>query len=290
MHHRNPIDQVKWWVKSRKFWRSSTIGITEVAVAGVCAVVLFAAFNMQRVEAVATKIREDVSYALYPSSEKAYAFGERHFNGQDVYNYDILRAEYFFREALRRDADIPYLHHEMARIHFLKGDFLNAMQEINLQIQLHGTTTPNSYYVRGLIEGYMGDYAAAAKDYEEFLKVDPRNWAGINDYAWVLLKAGRSGDAAKATEEGLKYFPNSPWLLNSSAIALYELGRLEEADVQAKKAWSEVQKVREAEWLHNYPGNDPAIAGQGIETFRRAVQENMQSIESALASNTRQSP
>src|SRR3989344_6212157 len=241
---------------------------------------------MQRVEAVPTKIREDVSYALYPSSEKAYAFGERHFNGQDVYNYDILRAEYFFREALRRDADIPYLHHEMARIHFLQGDFLNAIQEINLQIQLHGTTTPNSYYVRGLIEGYMGDYAAAAKDYEEFLKVDPRNWAGINDYAWVLLKDNRPQEAADATEKALVFFPENPWLLNSSAIALYEIGDIEKALERVQKAWVHVQNMGEREWLHSYPGNDPAIADQGIATFRTAVEDNMHRIELALASST----
>ena len=132
----------------------------------------------------------------------------------------------------------------------------------------------------------MGIYDSAAKDYEYFLKFDPHNWAAINDYAWVLLKAGRAKEAAKATEEGLKYFPNNPWLLNSSAIALYEVGDLQKARTRALHAWETVQKVEEREWLHSYPGNDPAIAGQGIATFRRAVQENMHTIEIAIASST----
>jgi len=74
--------------------------------------------------------------------------------------------------------------------------------------------------------------------------------------------------------------------LNSNSIALYELGRLKEADIQARKAWVEVQRVQEQEWLHSYPGNDPAIAGQGIATFRAAVQGNMHTIELAIASST----
>ncbi len=280
--------KVARWMQPLRFENNSTIGIglKDVAVAGVCAAALFAAFNFQGVEAAATKIYEDVSYALYPGPQKAYAFGERHFNGQDVHNYDIRRAEYFFREALTYDADMLYLHHQMARIYFLRGDFGDAMTQINAQIATHGDDTPNSYYVRGLIEGYMGDYASAADDYEYFLKFSPTNWAGINDYAWVLLKAERFEDAAKATEEGLKYFPDNPWLLNSSAIALYETGNLTLAHERAQKAWDAVQKVSEKEWLHSYPGNDPAIAGDGMTTFRTAVSDNMHRIELALASST----
>jgi len=235
---------------------------------------------------LATNVWEHAAFALAPSGARAFAYGERHFDGQNPRTYDVDRAEYFFKEAVKLDPSLTYVHHELARIHFLRGHFWDAMAQINTQIEEHGDDTPNSYYVRGLIEGYMANYADAAKDYEHFLKFDPRNWAGINDYAWVLLKAGRAKDAEVATKEGLKYFPNSPWLLNSNAIALYELGRFEEADVQVKKAWSEVQKVREAEWLHSYPGNDPAVAGEGIATFRSAVSENMHRIEAAMASST----
>lgn len=229
---------------------------------------------------------EKIVLHFSPSAELAFDYGSKHFNGQDPLHYDIDAAEYFFREAFELDPSLPYIHHEIARIHFLRGDFADAFTEISVQIAEHGSSTPNSYYVRGLIEGYMGMYDSAAEDYEEFLEVDPRNWAAINDYAWVLLKAGRHKDAAVATEEGLKYFPNNPWLLNSSAIALYELGDLKKAHERAQKAAQYVQNVQENEWLHSYPGNDPAVAGQGIATFRAAVAENMQRIQTALASST----
>lgn len=229
---------------------------------------------------------EDVSFALAPSGANAFAIGEKHFNGQDVAQYDITRAAHYFYTAERLDPSLPYVHHELARIAFLDGDFADAMTQIDTQIALHGDQTPNSYYVRGLIEGYMSDYVDAAKDYEQFLQFDPHNWAGINDYSWVLLKAGRPQDAAVATEEGLQYFPDNPWLLNSSAIALYEIGDLKKAQARAQAAEAAVLRVSQAEWLHSYPGNDPAIAGEGIASFKQAVADNMHRIALAIASST----
>ena len=229
---------------------------------------------------------EDISYSLHPSAERAYAIGVRHFNGQNPRTYNIHRAAAYFDRAVRLDPSLLYIHHEIARIHFLHGDFADAMAEINTQIAEHGDATPNSYYVRALIEGYMGEYASSAEDYEHFLKFYPHDWAGINDYAWVLLKAGRARDAEVATTEGLKYFPNNPWLLNSRAIALNELGRPKEAAVQIEQAWVAVQEVGRQEWLHSYPGNDPSVARQGLAAFRLAVAANMHTIDLALATST----
>ena len=231
-------------------------------------------------------LAEDISFARAPSGQKAFAIGERHFNGQDVFHYDIDRAARYFYTAERLDPNLRYVHHELARIAFLHGDYATAMAQIDTQIALEGDKTANSYYVRGLIEGYMGNYADAATDYEHFLKADPHNWAGINDYAWVLLKAGRFKDAAATTDAALILFPANPWLLNSSAIAHFELGDLQVAHERAQAAEDAVQKVSETDWLHSYPGNDPAIAGEGIATFRASVADNMHRIDAALASST----
>lgn len=231
---------------------------------------------------------EDASFALFPSAQKAYAYGELHFNGQDPPEYDIRRAQGYFLAAARLDTTIPYVHHEIARAYFVEGDLSEAMAQIDVQIAQEGDKTPNSYYVRGLIEGYMGDYADAAADYEHFLKFDPRDWAGINDYSWILLKAGRAKDAEVATANGLTYAPDNPWLLNTNATALYEMGEYKNALAIAQKALAQVQKLSGADWLHAYPGNDPVIAQKGIASFRSDVQANLYTIALALASSTAQ--
>jgi tetratricopeptide (TPR) repeat protein len=231
-------------------------------------------------------VLEDIAYRLDPSATRAFAYGERHFSASNAEAYDIDRAEYFFNQAAAKDPTIFYLYHELARISFLRGNFRTALARIDFQISMHGDETPNSYYVRGLIEGYMGKYDASIRDYEHFLRFDPRNWAGINDYAWVLLKANRPRDAVVASAGGLVQFPDNAWLLNTNAIGLYEMGLLEPARMQAHKAVVAASKVTEAEWLVAYPGNDPEVASEGIAALQRSALQNMHSIALALASST----
>ena len=232
---------------------------------------------------------ESLMYRLFPSSERAFAYGERHFNARNPSSYDVERAAYFFGKAADIDPTFPYLYHELARIAFLKGEFETAMALINMQIAQMGDKAPNSYYIRALIEGYMGEYAASAKDYEYFLQSHPTNWAAVNDYAWVLLKAERSQDALAAIEPVIPYWPDNPWLLNTYATALYETREYTEALRAAQKASIAVSNLSETEWLQAYPGNDPRIANRGITAFKKAVADNIHSITLALASSTLQS-
>lgn len=229
------------------------------------------------------------SVRLFPDAERAFAYGERYFNARNRSEYNIDRAEYFFGKAADIDVTTPYLYHELARIAFLKGDFEVAMVLIDSQIKLMGDKAPNSYYIRALIEGYKGDYAASARDYEHFLKFQPTNWAATNDYAWVLLKAGKAKEAGAAVAGALEWFPDNPWLLNTYATALYETHEYAAALQAAQKASAGVAKLSEAEWLQAYPGNDPKIADRGIAAFKKAVRDNIHSITAMLASSTVQS-
>lgn len=229
---------------------------------------------------------EDIAYRLDPSAERAFEYGEKHFSSRDRENYDVARAERFFNLAAAKDPTIPYLYHELARIAFLKGDFATALVLIDRQIEAQEDKTPNSYYVRGLVEGYMGRYDAAIADYRHFLYFAPRNWAAINDYAWVLLKANWPREAVVASAGGLAMYPDNAWLLNTNAIALYELGFLEPARAQARKALLASSKVSERDWLIAYPGNDPRVAGEGIAALQKSALQNMHTISLALASST----
>lgn len=228
----------------------------------------------------------DVMFAIRPSAQRAYEYGDIHFRAFNSRQYDIGRAEHWYKKSLALDPRLPYVHHQLARVAFLRGDFHSAMWHINKELDLNASPSPSSYYIRGLIEGYMGEYTQSAKDYEIYLKSDPNNWAAINDLAWVLLKSEKFQKAADAIERGLKYFPENPWLLNSYATALFELGRYEEALKAVKKAQAAVVDVTEYEWLVAYPGNDPKIAGQGLDAFRGAVANNMHTIEMKVESGT----
>lgn len=259
---------------------SATDRRTRIAVLAAVIVVLIGFVFMRPL----ADFFEDIAFLLAPSGARAAAFGDMHF-GASAAIYDIDRAEYFYQKAAALDPQYPYVYHQLARIEFLKGNFNTAVFYINKQIELHGDTAPSSYYVKGLIEGYMGRYADAAKDYEHYLSLVPPNWAGMNDYAWVLLKAGRAADAVPETQRGLVLFPDNAWLLNTSAIGLFETGKLKEALAHAKAAVEASGKITESQWLTAYPGNDPKVAQEGIATLRKSSEDNMHMIEAALASS-----
>jgi tetratricopeptide (TPR) repeat protein len=229
---------------------------------------------------------ENITFFLAPSSERAFAYGTNHLDYASADSYDIDRAQYWYGKVAVSDPNYHYLNHQLARIQFLHGNFNTALFYINKQIALEGTSTPNSYYIRGLIEGYMGRYDDAVKDYAYFVSKDPHDWAALNDYTWVLLKAQRYREADKVTAQALTQFPNNPWLLNSRATALYELHDYAEAYKTAKQASDAVQKVTTAEWSHSYPGNDPKVASEGLASFKKAIADNIHTIQTALASST----
>ena len=218
---------------------------------------------------------------LNPSAEKAAKFGDAHFEAFRSRLYDIACAERMYVHAATLDAKHPYVHHQLARIAFLRGDFFDALLHINTQIEVHGEALPPAFYVRGLILGYMGRYHAAAKDYEHYLEFDPHNWAAVNDYAWVLLKAGQPAEALAAIEDVLPLWEENPWLLNSAAISAYEVHELTKARDYITRAAEHVAYLTEKEWLVAYPGNDPRIAGDGIAALKKSILNNMHTITSA---------
>ena len=251
------------------FPRESVLGLVAVGLAGV---LLFGANPML------VRLQEDLSLFLMPTAERSYSYGERHFGSQYSVSYDLERALYFFKETLRRDSNHPLAYHQLARIAFLQGDFARALRLIEIQIRYHPGATISSYYVKALIEGYMGEYEASARDYQVFLSSHPTNWAALNDYAWVLLKAERAHEAVVATARGLSFFPDNPWLLNTNAIALHEIGYTEAARDQARKAVQAAKTITEQDWLQAYPGNDAKIAQEGIRALQEFVRANMHTI------------
>lgn len=254
-------------------------------LATVFAALVIAAVFSDPVRGAITRTIKGSSLSVFASAERAYRNGDTHF-GSGGALYDLEQASAYYKQALLLDPEQPYVYHQLARIAFLKGNFDEALSLIERQISMHGDKLPNSYYIRALIEGFSGDYDASARDYERYLSFDPTNWAAINDYAWVLLKAGRAREAVVATAGGLSYFPDNAWLLNTNATALYEMGLIEPARGQISKALVAAAKISEADWLLAYPGNDPKVAAQGVAAFQSATIKNMHSIGRAMTDDT----
>lgn len=225
--------------------------------------------------------REDLMLAVSPSAARAYAYGIRHLDARHAVDYDFERAAMLFTKAHEMDPRHPYVYHALARIAFLRGDLDAALGYIDAQIRYHSDVTPASYYMRGLIKGFMKDYNGAADDYGTYLELDPTNWAAATDRAWVLLQAGRPHEALSTIDSVYDLWRTNPWILNMRATALYETGDFALARETALEAARAVAVVTEEEWLRAYPGNDPLVAADGILQFQEAVRSNVRRISDA---------
>ena len=104
-----------------------------------------------------------------------------------------------YRKTLHYNSN-PY---QISRIYFLKGDFNSALDEINKELKLR-PEIPNSYYVRGLILGYRGNFREAESDFFKFIKLIPSQWAGYNDLAWIQVKLKKFQDAKETILKSFK--------------------------------------------------------------------------------------
>ncbi len=227
-------------------------------------------------------IRERLHLKLHPRAELAYTYGLQHIDRPNESEYDLAEAAYFFSRAAHLDPQYPLVHHQLARIHFLNGEYHEALAEVNIEIQNNTHTSRSSaYYLRGLIEGYLNDYNAAARDYKTYVELNPGGWEGRTDYAWVLIKTGKLDEALIVVDAGLSRYPDNPWLLSVRATIFFEQGKLREALVAARRATAAVDGITPAQWHAAYPGNAPDAAETGLETLRNAAHQNLQKIESA---------
>ncbi len=257
----------------------------EWILTGVFVLTLFAV-GINSIPRYAGYAYEDIRFAVNPTAEHAYTIAIKHLDARSPEEYDIRRAGKYLDKTQQIDTVYPHIHHHLARLYFLRGQFEQALSHINTELLITAEPMPSSYYVKGLIEGFMGSYQNAALSYEQFLKSDPNNWAGLNDYAWVLLRGNRPHEALTVLNRALETHPKNPWLLNSKTTALFELKRYPEALEVAALAKEESLKMNEETWWAAYPGNDPNTTAAGILTLQNAARFNFEKIEIYIASSS----
>lgn len=215
----------------------------------------------------------------------ALEIGNYYFNVGGSGEYDLEKADQYFKLAIAIDPRVPDAWHQRARIAFLKGNFSDALEKINTQISLHpplmnkwgihGDGLMASYYIRGLIEGYDHQFDKAIPDFEKFISWDNKNWAAYNDLAWIYFQKGDYRKTEEAADRGLALFPENTWLLTMKGVALLNEGRRVDARKVLIRALDKAKALTAEDWERAYPGNDPAIAEQGLAEMRKAIEFNV---------------
>src|SRR3989344_5343397 len=215
------------------------------------------------------------------NAELAMFIGSYHFNGViggGEYNPDIALKAY--RKAVSINPKILWGHYQLARIHFVKGVFNLALEEINKELEANPENL-RSLYVRGLIYGYrnqFGDLELAENDFRRFTYWAPSEWAGYNDLAWIFSKGGKYREAEEELGrafENISEARKNPWLLTALGVAELNLKKYSRAADSFKKAKELAEKLTIEEWRRSYQGNNPATNSEGLSAFLKAIDENL---------------
>jgi tetratricopeptide (TPR) repeat protein len=227
---------------------------------------------------------------LYTYRYKAYyAVGTTAFGGKvlGMSVYNIALAEKFFTMAKEEVPEAIWVNYQLSRINFIKGDLQRAIYFADRELELYPDNC-RTHYIRGLTYGYMEHLDEAITDFETFNQCFPDTWAGHNDLAWFWFRKGDMDKVIKVIESTISVGTNaaSPWLQNTYGVALMNTGSYLRAENALRMADYLAQNMTEEDWGKAYPGNDPKIYEQGLESMRRSIKSNLDILEKKRKEDT----
>lgn len=204
-------------------------------------------------------------------AERNFSKANYYFNGGD---YNLKKARQFYEKAIIWNSQLPFLNYQLARLDFIENNFKSALKHINKELEIQPYFS-RSYYVRGLINVYAGNYQLAIEDFKKFLENNSQSWAGLTDLSFAYLKAGDYYGAEQAARKGLNYYPNNPWLNMNLGTALLNLGDFSEAKNAYRESLNGFSQLSKEDFQRAYPGNNPQDIAIGLESVIKAVEFNI---------------
>lgn len=269
-----------------KYMRGKTGKVLAIGVAMIASTIIVATYVSVERSRVADSAwnwlhADAIAYRLDPTAERALEIANYYFNWYGDGAYDLEKAKFYYREALKRDPHINTPWYQLARIDFLEGKFRSAIYKVNKQIALHSDPADPFYdrahYVRGLTYGYIGRYKRAEADFLGLIERhgDHSHWAYYVDLGWFYFSEGKFEALKEVSLTGVRHYPDNPWVLSNLGLAHLNLEEYDEAERVLNFALREANKLSIDDWQSAYPGNDPALADQGLREMIAAIEGNV---------------
>lgn len=205
------------------------------------------------------------------------------FFGGKPYLYNVAFAKFFFIQAAYPvfGKPAPYAHYQLSRAYFIQGKLNPAVEEAKSEL----TTYPKNvraYYILGLTLGYLNREQEAIDAFSAFIDTAPMSWAARNDKAWLQFRIGDIDGGLATIEPILDHSKDNPWIQNTYGTLLMNKNRYTEA----KEAFLNAKRIADvyapSNWAVSYPGNDPRINTQGLQAFRKSIDNNLQLVEEKM--------
>jgi len=157
--------------------------------------------------------------------------------------------------------------YDLALAYLLSGRLADARQLIDSLIG--GKNTAELHNLLGQVEEKDGNFVAAANQFEQAAHMDPSE-GNIFDWGSELLLHRTLEPAIEVFEQGSKLHPDSPRMAIGLGMALYSLGKYDEAVKSLLRAADlDPSDPRGYPFLSRAFDNSPSQAQEVIERFRR---------------------
>lgn len=127
---------------------------------------------------------------------------------------------------------------ELAALHFERGQYSTALDEIKLALQ----SKPDlgaAFSLRGLVYASMGEDALADDSFNRALQLNPRDADAMHNRAWFLCQKGKFVEADRWFEQALAVpqYRDAQRSLMAQGVCHGRAGRLEDAERKLARAY-----------------------------------------------------
>ena len=153
-------------------------------------------------------------------------------------SHQYANAETLLRTTISRNPEAWMAHHNLAIILMNAPDpnYPEALRHVEISLQLQ-RNNPEAFNTRGSLRLAAGDVAAARRDFEESIRLNPLLASPHNNLGAIKYQEGRIADAMGEYREAIRLDPHDAEPHRNLGIALVDLGRMSEADESFQRAY-----------------------------------------------------
>lgn len=186
---------------------------------------------------------------------------------------NIDSAIYLANEYLHKHPEAKRVHHLLARLYLVKGNFKEAKKHIEQYIKLN-PNDKRAFYLLALVQAGSGDLKSAESAMKKFILSGKSSWQGYLDLSWIQYQQGKYDEALNNVNYAIDKFGQNPWLLINKGAILIALNKKKEAKIALENAEKLLKNTPKSSFIENYRLSPDKTINDTIKQFYSIIELN----------------